>query len=620
MAPKRSRTESLGGPSIEKSSPAPSPSSSESFVDVLRDLSLSAGGYVGASSSLSMGRMLGSIVNDKDASLMFGGRAFDEYLSPKSNHATLDSIEERVITLAEIDDEAGERLLQGYFKHISTLWPLLRSRDVRRLHSCRRQLTDPFSCATLHLVYACGGRFLETTGETGDFQSEQHYNASNVYIDEVLQLHDIRSVQILLLLAIYSLRSPKSPGAWSFIGLAMRLSIDLGFHRRGRFPVENPSLLEMRKRVFWSCYCLDRQISIILGRPFAVSDRDIDAELPSDVDESEEDPAVLQMAASRTGQPAICSTSMSCFIHICRLRIIESNIQQNIYRVDQPDIEVSEIDKFLQQLEAWKEAIPQDAQRSSTSTSNGTSFAGRDYYMVYYYKCLRFLLHPHMSSPSPNLAYLQKCVEACGGVCKTYKRLHQNVAVGFSLMALHSVFFAGLTLLYCSWTMPKEIYTISTANDINACSIVLYVITERWPAARRYRDIFETIKQSVLDAIEEGEYCPRRPIKRLKANLQETLRNIQPSEGGRDDFSTLIAEMSANTNEQFYHDMSAPAFGNPGQTEFDFNGTLDPTSGGQISAGLDGDFNFFEQHQGQDWLLQADFDATAGFLLPETVL
>ena len=404
--------------------------------------------------------MLGSIVNEKDASLMFGGRAFDEYLSPKSNHAAQESLDERIVTLAEIDDESGERLLQGYFKHISTLWPLLRSRDVRRLHACRRQLTDAFSCATLHLVYACGGRFLETTGETGDFQSEQHYNASNVYIDEVLQLHDIRSVQVLLLLAIYSLRSPKSPGAWSFIGLAMRLSIDLGFHRRGRATVDNPGMLEMRKRVFWSCYCLDRQISIILGRPFAVSDRDIDAELPSDVDESEEDPVVLRMAASRIGQPAICSTSMSCFIHICRLRIIESNIQQNIYRVDQPDIEVTEIDRFLQQLEAWKDAIPQDAQRSPTSTSNGTSFAGRDYYvsstpcsneenlangpqMVYYYKCLRFLLHPHMSSPSPNLAYLQKCVEACGGVCKTYKRLHQNVAVGFSLMALHSVFFAG---------------------------------------------------------------------------------------------------------------------------------------------------------------------------------
>jgi hypothetical protein len=350
-------------------------------VDVLRDLSLSAGGYVGASSSLSMGRMLGSIVNEKDASLMFGGRAFDENLSPKSNHTAQESPDEHIVSLSDVDDEAGERLLQGYFKHISTLWPLLRSRDVRTLHMCRRQMKDAFSCATLHLVYACGGRFLETTGETGDFQSEQHYNASNAYIDEVLQLHDIRSVQVLLLLAIYSLRSPKSPGAWSFIGLAMRLSIDLGFHRRGRPTIENLSLLEMRKRVFWSCYCLDRQISIILGRPFAVSDRDIDAELPSDVDESEEDPTVLRMAIERIGESAVRSTSMSCFIHICRLRILESNIQQNIYRVDEPDVDISEIDKFLNQLDAWKSAIPQDAQQSSSSTSNGTSFAGRDYYV-----------------------------------------------------------------------------------------------------------------------------------------------------------------------------------------------------------------------------------------------
>jgi hypothetical protein len=168
--------------------------------------------------------------------------------------------------------------------------------------------------------------------------------------------------------------------------------------------------------------------------------------------------------------------------------------------------------------------------------------------------------------------------------------------------------------------MPKEIYTISTANDINACSIVLYVITERWPAARRYRDIFETIKQSVLDAIEEGEYCPKRPIKRLKPTLQETLKNIQPSEGGRDDFSALIAEMSATNPDSYYSAaMGTATYTTAGQaSEFDF-GTLDPMSGGQISAGLDENFNFFEQ-QGQDWLLQADFDATAGFLLPETMI
>lgn len=163
----------------------------------------------------------------------------------------------------------------------------------------------------------------------------------------------------------------------------MRLAIDLGLHRRSRLVDEDPCRSEMRRRVFWSCYCLDRQISIILGRPFALSDRDIDAELPSDVDESEEDPAVLRAAAEmmRTNGPCptLNSTSMSCFIHISRLRIIESHIQQSIYRVDQPEDSTSEIDKFLMQLENWKESIPRDAQQSNGATSNG--FVGKDYYV-----------------------------------------------------------------------------------------------------------------------------------------------------------------------------------------------------------------------------------------------
>jgi hypothetical protein len=76
-------------------------------------------------------------------------------------------------------------------------------------------------------------------------------------------------------------------------------------------------------------------------------------------------------------------------------------------------------------------------------------------------------------------------VKSCGGICQTYKRLHQSVSVGFSLMALHSVFFAGITILYCAWDSPALVLTNATRNMINDCSIVLYIITERWPGAKR---------------------------------------------------------------------------------------------------------------------------------------
>jgi hypothetical protein len=36
---------------------------------------------------------------------------------------------------------------------------------------------------------------------------------------------------------------------------------------------------EIRRRNFWACYCLDRVTSIVLGRAFAIADRDINVEV-----------------------------------------------------------------------------------------------------------------------------------------------------------------------------------------------------------------------------------------------------------------------------------------------------------------------------------------------------
>ncbi len=63
---------------------------------------------------------------------------------------------------------------------------------------------------------------------------------------------------------------------------------------------------------------------------------------------------------------------------------------------------------------------------------------------MYYYKCMRFLLHPViLSGDLADSRFLKTCATACGGVCQTYKKLHQIVPVGFSVMALYSVFLAG---------------------------------------------------------------------------------------------------------------------------------------------------------------------------------
>ena len=100
---------------------------------------------------------------------------------------------------------------------------------------------------------------------------------------------------------------------------------------------------------------------MILGRPFAVADRDIDAELPLGINDQ-----------SRR--------SLIPFTHICRLRIIESRIQQTVYRVDKAidsSTMTAEIEANLRQLQAWKSTIPMQGDQGASSIHSRDSYVRR---------------------------------------------------------------------------------------------------------------------------------------------------------------------------------------------------------------------------------------------------
>ncbi|KAE9371651.1 hypothetical protein N431DRAFT_410583 [Stipitochalara longipes BDJ] len=528
----------------------------ESMVRILRDLSLETnGGYIGATSQITMGRLVGSIVKGKKYSIR-------EDLSPSPTYFP-DRDDSAELRLSDISPDVADRLLVGYMKHIATRYPVLHSAWIRDLHSRRHCITNAYERSTLHLIYATAGRFLETTGETApSYFPERHHAEVLKDLDEMLRYHDTRSVVTLLLLAVFSLRAKGGPGAWAYIGLAMRIAIDMGLHRHNAAMERIGFDVEMRKRLFWSCYTMDRQVSIPLGRPFSISDRDIDVQLPFDVDERCQDLQILEQA-SKVDPDVVRteSSSLTAFLHILRLRRIESSIQQTIYRVDQStNVTDAEIEFYLDELENWKKLIPLDAKKQVDRES--IAFDGYDYYdgMVFYYKCHRLLLYPLISKPRVNPRFLKRCAEVCGGVAQTYKRLHQTLSVGYSLMALQTVFMAGLTLIYCTWISPEEIFSSATSNDINACSIVLFVITERWPGAKKYRDAFEAVKQNVIDPLAEGKNNgPRHAIEFLKSIIPSTLPSAEMGED-RQEYSRIVTDMSGqNIYSTLLHTFGGPA-------------------------------------------------------------
>lgn len=86
-------------------------------------------------------------------------------------------------------------------------------------------------------------------------------------------------------------------------------------------------------------------------------------QFPLNIHESTEDLEILQRTYHTfkfpTSGMSLQPTSIAGFIHVCKLRAIESHIHQSMYRVDQPTtVDEAEVESFLNELERWKTCIP----------------------------------------------------------------------------------------------------------------------------------------------------------------------------------------------------------------------------------------------------------------------
>ncbi|KAK8138556.1 hypothetical protein PG984_001936 [Apiospora sp. TS-2023a] len=526
------------------------PDSDDDENDILiavRDLSLSASGhYIGASSNITIGRVLNSVVQSQRTSI---ANEHDSHIigdeddpAPKSVYSAQLS---DFVGVPMLSPNVAHRLLEGWFRHIATRYPVLHTARVLELHADRDNISDEYEKSILHLVYAVSGRWLESAGEMGHFFSEQHYNIAFGYMDSLLQLRNSRTVDYLLLMALYCTRAPRDPGAWTYVGAAMRLCVELGLHRRPRRQL--PSVeAEMNKRRFWTTYFLDRDISFAIGRPPSLSDHDIDAELPLDINEDTRDDEFVRQASTHvTNIPVNPPTTLTSFIHRTRLKRIESEIQHSVYRVDRPGtIADITIDAFLNKLNSWKEAIPYDA--TNYVQQQNAAYEGAEFYTIHYYRCVRFLLYPRLAKTPMNMKYLELRVLGLEHTICVFGRVDLDILCMVS----------SYELSYCG-------------RPLTDCQLLLYIVTERYPSARKYRDVFERIKKTIMGLVAQGKHEPRNPVE-IEPPVHEGFKQFanQWGQGGMGaDFSYMINTMTGN--------VTTPPF--------DFN--MDPTSTDIVGAG-----------------------------------
>jgi hypothetical protein len=95
---------------------------------------------------------------------------------------------------------------------------------------------------------------------------------------------------------------------------------------------------------------------------------------------------------------------------------------------------------------------------------------------------------------------------SAAAACLAYRKLNQLNILSYTLGALHSCFIAGLTLVYCLWRAPRELFSARTLEAQRACSLCLTIFGEKWPGAVKYRDVFDALSAGLFRSIvHDGE-------------------------------------------------------------------------------------------------------------------
>ncbi|KAF2196801.1 hypothetical protein GQ43DRAFT_238483 [Delitschia confertaspora ATCC 74209] len=389
----------------------------------------------------------------------------------------------------------------------------------------------------------------------------------------------LEELQAVLLLAGFALLRPVAPGLWYIVGVAVRLGVDLGLHYEDGVGIDGSSgsedhvfgkpetkaepgssgatatgsakidkkergrrqwVRDLRRRLWWCVYSLDRLVSTCVGRPFGITDQVVTTEFPSMLDDRFITKEGFLEPPAHQEKPTYKVVSY----HYFRLRLLQSEILQVLqHRQAQqaragganqgnefihtklPSPFLSKFSSFRawrldidRRLSEWKDSAP-------TQQDAGVQFSPL-FLELNYWQAIIMLYRQSLVVPSglagelgttdggvssPSMANMEeredeefvflKVAEAGQKVLKLYRQLHRVHLVNYTFLATHHLFMAGISFLYAVWHSPIVRSHLSL-DDVDftvlAATSVLGDLIEKCPPAEACRDAFDRMSKATI--------------------------------------------------------------------------------------------------------------------------
>ena len=440
-----------------------------------------------------------------------------------------------------LNHEAASLLISAYFEHWHMTFPILHRPSFIRvsekiLHEVDFYNKNVFDAFIFDVVLALGSASLSRFDSSAGV-STSYFSRAMSKLDEVLAMKGTKPLQALLFCCQYGVFASlqdTSTNVWHLLGRASRYCIELGLHRESsmRAPVTSDSAeesrhdflhIEMKRRLFWCFYNLDRAVSVTLGRPVALRDEDIEVCLPSPFDDDLFDPENEDAECQRN----IISHQImgsSPFIQLIHIRNMTGKIMQTFYSIAPPKATSGQEKQAMRsdlamELRSWRSNLPNmnELKRFNDKLPIST-FLTPSWYEVLYHNAMILLFRPcpmfphgeELSDLDTEDTVITNLLHSSRESVKSYTDLLRKRRLNYSWITLYSVFMAGLAYVYAigrclesapihsrSYKMPPYQEIIEVTRN---CSNILVAICERWNEARTSCDIFDRLSNAVISA------------------------------------------------------------------------------------------------------------------------
>ncbi|OJJ42674.1 hypothetical protein ASPZODRAFT_137056 [Penicilliopsis zonata CBS 506.65] len=405
-------------------------------------------------------------------------------------------------------------LLSVYIARVHIWWPFLHLPSLRACFQGMYQA--PRRCSDWHkfiffVVLALASDVAAINTDTPsptllDVNTPPEYLQTALHFFARFHDHprDLPGLQAVVLLTIWMLNSPAPKHGndlWQLTRYAMSVALELGIHRHN--PAWNFSAddFELRSRLWWTIYSLERSVALSTGRVLSVRDQAIDAPTPASR------PGSLDRLTAHEADaaPLYQAKTVWLFVQMVELRRIAGQVLESIYIARGQDGRCASL--TLHEIRSISDGLHRRLDRWKGQLDAAGLGPGREYKLMKIEYCLLLL---HLNRPSPTFMIpSQKMVAICSQASSSALKQWAAMAAADGIHAVcrshcqfHHILMAGLSRLYCDWHIQKLTQNTTPSvrpEDAAICQDLLKkgVVSLGNPSLSKFVQLFAVVTSKV---------------------------------------------------------------------------------------------------------------------------